>query len=46
MTLTFKYISPGTTRSLTSIAEISLSPTSDDPVQPQPLLADRFTADD
>lgn len=46
VTLTFKYISPGSSRSLTSIAEISLAPTSDDPVQPQPLSADRFAADD
>ena len=46
VTLTFKYVSPGSTRSLTSIAEISLSPATDDPVQPQPLPADRFTADD
>lgn len=46
VTLTFKYISPGTARSLTSIAEISLAPAPDDPVQPQPLAADRFAADD
>ncbi len=46
VTLTFKYISPGSQRSLTSIAEVSLSPTADDPVQPQPLSADRFAADD
>ncbi|MDO8605437.1 MAG: DnaJ domain-containing protein [Phaeospirillum sp.] len=46
VTLTFKYISPGTARSLTSIAEVSLSPASNDPVQPQPLSSDRFAADD
>lgn len=46
VTLTFKYQSAGTLRSLTKIAEISLSPTADDPVQPQPLPADRFAADD
>jgi len=46
VTLTFKYTSPGNTRSLTSIAEISLAPAADDPVQPQPLSPDRFAADD
>ncbi|CAA7623128.1 DnaJ domain-containing protein [Magnetospirillum sp. SS-4] len=46
VTLTFKYLSPGSVRSLTSIAEISLAPAPDDPVQPQPLPADRFAADD
>ena len=46
VTLTFKYTTPGNTRSLTSIAEISLAPAADDPVQPQPLSPDRFAADD
>ncbi len=46
VTLTFKYQSAGTLRSLTHIAEISLSPASDDPVQPQPLPTDRFAMDD
>jgi hypothetical protein len=46
VTLTFKYQSLGAARSLTKIAEVSLSPTADDPVQPQPLSAERFAADD
>ena len=46
VTLTFKYVSPSSPRSLTSIAEVSLSPAPDDPVQPQPLSPDRFAADD
>jgi hypothetical protein len=46
VTLTFKYLSAGSVRSLTKIAEISLYPAPDDPVQPQPLSAERFAADD
>lgn len=46
VTLTFKYQSVGAARSLTKIAEISLAPAADDPIQPQPLSADRFAADD
>ena len=46
VTLTFKYQTATMVRSLTSIAEISLAPAPDDPVQPQPLAPDRFAADD
>jgi hypothetical protein len=46
VTLTFKYQSVGAARSLTKIAEVSLAPAADEPVQPQPLSADRFAADD
>ena len=46
VTLTFKYITANSQRSLTKIAEVSLSPLPDDPVQPQPLSSERFAADD
>lgn len=46
VTLTFRQRTAGSSLSLTRIAEISLSPAPDDPVQPQPLSVDRFTADD
>lgn len=46
VTLTFKYITPGAARSLTSIAEISLSPAPDDPLQPLTLSSERFAIDD
>lgn len=46
VTLTFKYVPPGTARSLTAIAEISLSPAPGDPVQPLTLATERFAADD
>ena len=46
VTLTFKYQSATIVRSLTNIAEISLVPAPEDPIQPQPLSPDRFAADD
>jgi hypothetical protein len=48
VTLSFKYISPTNARSLSRIAEISLTATPGDSKQPQPqpLSPDRFSADD
>ncbi|OAN52338.1 hypothetical protein A6A04_01195 [Paramagnetospirillum marisnigri] len=46
VTLTFKYLTTGTIRSLTNIAEISLSPAPGDPVQPLSLSVEKFAADD
>lgn len=46
VTLTFKMQTLGMARSLTNIAEISLAPAADDPIQPQPESADRFASDD
>jgi hypothetical protein len=45
MTLTFKYLPPTATRSLTAIAEIWLDPPEGAP-QPLPLSADRFATDE
>ncbi|MGE5504596.1 MAG: DnaJ domain-containing protein [Actinomycetota bacterium] len=46
VTLTFRYVSPTTARTLAAMAEISLVPPANDPRQPQPLDPDRFAADD
>ncbi|CAA7611683.1 conserved hypothetical protein [Candidatus Terasakiella magnetica] len=46
VTLTFKALTPTSVRSMTRIAEISLVPAPEEPIQPQPLSVDKFAADD